>query len=294
VSGVVDFTIYKKQALFNGFFTRLSVSEVVMDWGLPNIASWWGNNTISVYFNNAGTVSALITVTIPDGFYTALDALNAVAVALNANTTISTAGVTFSVTNVGTRVVLAATSNFVVYWAGPNSGVSLARQLFTRQVLYPQYLPNGAVSPSTPVPPATGNLAANITCVSPLILGTNYVDIVSKELTYNQDLKDTTTAEVARDVIYRWYLAWDTIPGNDSLQLSPSGSLQTFPVYQGYRPFVQRRALPYPKQIAWNNTQSVGQVTFQVYDDQGRLIDTDKFALGANFQFQMSMLATEN
>ena len=120
------------------------------------------------------------------------------------------------------------------------------------------------------------------------------MDIVSPQLTYNQDLKDTTTAQISRDVIYRWYLAWDTIPGNDSLNLSPSGTLQTFPVYQGYRPFVQRRALPYPKQINWNNTQSVGQVQFQAYDDAGNLIDTEKFAQGANFQFQLSMLATEN
>jgi hypothetical protein len=42
-----NFFINKGQSLFNGFFNRLAVAEVLMDWGLPNVAEWWGNNTIN-------------------------------------------------------------------------------------------------------------------------------------------------------------------------------------------------------------------------------------------------------
>jgi hypothetical protein len=289
--GSGDFTINKPNSLFNGFFTRLAVNEVVMDWGLPNVAAWWGNDTFTVYINNAGTVAGPFTVALDDGFYSALDTLNALVTALN-NTPAVAAITTFTVGTSGTQVGLGAGKPFVVTW-NSNPALTtqqLSRQLFTSAVLYDTF--------TQPVPP----LAASITeiatyCVSPAVLGTRFVDIVSTQLTYNQDLKDNTTSRVQRDVLYRWYFAWDNQTGNDSLLIAvgpPSVTLQTFPVYQGYRPFLARRNLPYPKQIAWNNTQPIGQVSFQVFDDQNRLIDTNKFVDGANFQFQLSMLVTEN
>lgn len=281
--GSGDFIIAKNQSLFNGFFTRMAVSELVMDWGLPNIAAHWGNNSLTVYINNGGTVAGPFTVTLQDGFYSALDTLNALVTALNANSGVIGTSTTFSVGTSGTKVGLGATKNFVVVWDGV-TGKALARQLFTSAVLYTGALP----------PLAASITAAAIYCVSPLVLGTRYVDIVCPQLTYNQDLKDNTTAPVQRDVLYRWYLAWDTIPGNDSLSTGGGTTLQAFPVYQGYRPFVQRRALPYPKQISWNNTQPLGQVQFQVFDDSNQLINTSDFTGGANFQFQLSMLVTEN
>jgi hypothetical protein len=39
----------------------------------------------------------------------------------------------------------------------------------------------------------------------------------------------------------------------------------------GYRPFNYRRLYNPPKQIRWDNIQPVGNLTFQVYNDQGVL-----------------------
>jgi hypothetical protein len=295
--GSGDFTINKRQALFNGFFNRIAVTEVLMDWGIPNVADVWENNTITVV--NTGTAVTIGPVTIANGFYTAVQALQAVATAVNAAATAASDPLRLTVSFNGLDVLIsstgAGTSPFYFDWtSGVNPPYALARQLF----------------PSTQL----GAAAANTKFVmsSPRVLGTTYVDIVSPQLTYNQDLKDATTDLNSRDVLYRWYFADDNVPQPRELMpivypaVSPAPAVtiltQTLvPVIQGYAPFVIRRALPVPKQIRWEHTQPVGQVAFQVYDDRGRLIDTSLFARnattgdgGANFQFQLSLLLSEN
>ena len=299
-----DFLINKNNSLFNGFFHRIAVNEVVMDWGLPNVAQWWGNNFLTVLVNPGGgaTNGTAYTITVPDGFYSMIDLMRVVCSLLNAAPG-QTA--TFSVDAVvNTQVGIKSTQAFAVVWEQSASAATvpagsepyyvpqnaLARGLFSSSQLY-----TGAL------PLAVGNAAYTTTKVvlAPLVLGTRYVDFVSDQLTYNQDLKDNTTAAVQRDVLYRWYFAWDTQSGVNSLVPSSPPAPTTAPlfpyyVYQGYAPFNQRRILPYPKQIRWESSQPIGQVGFQVYDDRGRLLDTSQFTPSANFQFQMSMLLSEN
>jgi len=296
-----DFVINKNQSLFNGFFNRIAVNEVVMDWGLPNVAQWWGNNFLTVSVNPGGgaLTGDTYTVTLPDQFGSALDILNELVTALNA-----APGMTanWTVGTSGTRVGLGADQEFAVVWEQTATGTvpagsrptyqpqnALARSLFSSSQLY-------SVGPNVlPAPIVASQFALAQFVVSPLVLGTRYIDFVSPQLTYNQQLKDSTTAEYPRDVLYRWYFAWDTNSGVDTLVGSPPvPSLFPYYILQGYKPFNQRRILPYPKQILWENQQPLGQVGFQVYDDRGRLIDTTKFTPSANFQFQMSMLLSEN
>jgi len=295
-----NFTINKNQALFNGFFSRIAVNEVVLDWGIPNIAQAWGNNFLTVSVNPGGgaTTGTTYTITLADGFYSALDALNAIVLALNAASGMTA---TFSVdsTTLPSQVQLKSTQAFLVVWEQTPTGTvpsasrpyydpgnALARALFSSSQLY-QVPPN-----ALPAPVSATQFALLQRVMSPLILGTRYIDFVSPQLTYNQDLKDNTTAVNARDSLYRWYFAWDTNSGTDIITGTPS----VYPYYilQGYKPFNQRRILPYPKQIRWENSQPIGQVSFQVYDDRGRLIDTSLFTPSGNIQFQMSMLLSEN
>jgi hypothetical protein len=291
-----DFVINKAASLFNGFFNRIAVNEVVMDWGLPNVAQWWGNNFLTVSVNPGGgaVLGTTYTVVLPDQFGSALDILNALVTALNAAPGMTA---TFSVGTSGTRVGLGATQDFAVVWEQSATDATvpagtkpyyapqnaLARGLFSSSQLYTGVLPAPIIAPQFDVVQYV---------VSPLVLGTRYVDFVSPQLTYNQDLKDSTTAPIVRDAIYRWYFAWDTNSGTDILTGSPT--LYPYYIYQGYKPFNQRRILPYPKQIRWDNTAPIGQVGFQVFDDRGRLLDTSLFTPSANFQFQMSMLLSEN
>ena len=288
-----NFIINKNQSLFNGFFNRMAVEEIVMDWGIPNVAGYWGNTTLVVYTNVAGIVGGPFTVVLPDGFYSILEALNVIVAQLN----VAAAPTVFSVGNSGPLISLGATNPFVIYWdTTPTStyipGKALARALFSRDQLY-----TGAV------PPAAGSIVSSDEIIaSPLLLGTQYVDIVSQQLTYNQELKDATTAPIVRDVLYRYYLAWDQEPKYEQLLVAagpPPEYIDAFPIYQGYRPFLQRRFIAYPKQIRWSPEQPIGQVSFQSYDDEGRLINVANFPSsatsgGANYNFKMSMLLSED
>lgn len=289
-----DFLINKNQSLFNGFFHRVAVSEVVMDWGLPNVAEWWGNNFITVAVDTGAPTATTYTITVDQGFYSILEILSEIVSKLN-----SAPGqtATFSVGTSASQVALLATQDFVIYYpqtaadpvipagAAPNydKAYYLGRGLFSSDQMYTGALPAPIVAPQ---------FSGVYPIVSPLVLGTRYVDIVSPQLTYNQDLKDNTTAQYQRDVLYRWYLAWDGNAGVETLAGPPT----LFPYYvlQGYKAFNQRRVLPYPKQIRWESRQPIGQVSFQSYDDRGRLIDVTKFTPNANYQFQMSMLLSEN
>lgn len=257
--GSGNFTINKNQNLFNGFFNRIAVNEIVVDWGLPNISPYWGNNTFSVTLS--GALTGTFTIVLTGGFYTVKQALDEIVTALNSATT---AGL-FEIQNIGFTEALqidqgVSATSFVI-----NTG-PLARQLFASAAI--------GVTPSI-LQPVT----------SPRIVGTAYIDIVSENLTYNQKVRDSTTNPTQRDVLYRWYFAYDNVP------IPLDG--YNFPILQGYDPFVARRTPPVVKQIRWSESQPIGQVGFQVYDDQGRIIDTTQFTSGANFQFQMSCLLSE-
>lgn len=291
-----DFTINKNQSLFNGFFHRIAVNEVVMDWGLPNVAEWWGNNFIIVGVDDgSGPLATTYVVTIDQGFYSILEVLNAIVTQLNAAPG-QTA--TFSVGTSSSQVGLLATQDFIIYYpqvatdplipagSAPNydRAYYLGRALFSSDQMYAN-----SVMPAPIIAPQFNSIYP---IVSPLVLGTRYVDIVSTQLTYNQDLKDSTTAQYQRDVLYRWYFAWSE--QSQVEQLAGPPTVYPFYVIQGYKAFNQRRVLPYPKQIRWDNSQPIGQVSFQSYDDRGRLIDVTKFTPNANYNFQMSMLLSEN
>lgn len=261
--GSGNFTINKQQSLFNGFFNRIAVSEVVMDWGIPNVATYWNNYQFSVTVS--GAISGTQVVSLADGFYSVEEILDAIV--LDLNTLFATPGLFVVVQSPGFPTHELAIDQSVSVSSFVINNTTLARSLFTSAQI-------GAVA-------NTFQLVQ-----SPLVLGTRYIDIVSSQLTYNQDLKDSTTAAVVRDVLYRWYLAYDNVP-------MPTDGYG-FPVLQGYESFNTRRPIAYPKQIRWSPEQPIGQVAFQAYDDEGRIIDTTNFPLGGNFQFQMSMLLSED
>lgn len=258
--GSGNFTINKNQNLFNGFFNRIAVNEIVVDWGIPNIATWWGNDTFSVTLS--GAIAGTFTVTLTNGFYTVTQILSELVSSLNTAT--ATAGL-FEVQSLGFTQALQIDQGVSVTSFVINNGL-LARSLFASTSI------GATASPLYPV-------------TSPKVLGTTYIDITSENLTYNQKVRDSTTNPLSRDVLYRWYFSYDNVP----IPVDADG----FPVLQGYDPFITRRTPPVVKQVRWSESQPIGQVAFQVYDDQGRIIDTTNFPSGANFQFQMSCLLSE-
>ena len=215
-----NFSITRPQSILNGFFNRIATTEVVLEWDLPNISAVIGNNDFTV---NVGGTST--TINLPTAFMTVKQCLDALVSLLNAAAT----GVTFSITQTNGVTSLTGSGAFFV------EGGVLAFMLGI----------------DTDVAPAT-----SFAIIQPDLRQWRYLDFVSPNLTYNQDLKDATTNTTSRDVLCRWYMDWEEQP-----QLDGYG----FPILMSYTPFCARRLFNPPKQIRWDSIQPVGQLTFQVY-----------------------------
>lgn len=242
-----DFVINKKYSIMNGFFHRLAVTEVVVDWCVDNISATTKNNILTV------DIAAVIsTVTLDDGSYTVAQALDALIIKLNA----SALGVTFSLTDGPGYKILHGDGNFAIV----ETDLSIQLNLYS----------------------GVADTDFDINC--PVLLPYTYIDITSPELTYNQALKDTTTNDFEQNVLYRWYLAWDTPVAVDAYN---------YPIYQGYERFIARRVLPFPKQIRWENNMPVGQLSFKVFSSNGLLLSPAQTGNG-EFEWKMTLLVSEN
>ena len=243
-----DFLINKGQSILNGFFTRLGVVEVVLDWCVDNISNITQNSSLAVQ-----TSTGTHLVQLDDGQYTVKGCLDALIAALNA---VPGIGMTFSIyQNPAGFVDISGSAPFTI-------------------------LPGNLQQELNLTPDVSGGLFP-VNC--PVLLPYTYLDFVSNQLTYNQDLKDTTTNPIERNVLYRWYLAWDNEPSYDAYG---------YPILQGYKRFIQRRYIPFPKQIKWDARQPIGQLSFQVYNSQGNLMLRNQ-AFNGEIEWKMTCLVSE-
>ena len=253
---VCDFTISKNYSLQNGMFHRIAVNEIVLDWYIENISVALGNHIFQVTI--AGTTYTASFATNGGGFYDVAECLDVIVAELN--TAAGVAG-TFSIQPLSNGVPgheLSCTAAFAVL-----PGL-LQGQLNIEPNVVATYQPIG----------------------SPRLQSFKYIDFVCNDLTYNQAVKDATSANNgAADVLYRWIFSWDN-NGYDVVDK------YGYPILQGYKPFQARRYLSFPKQIRWESNMPVGNLRFQVWGN-GRVIPP-AIAASANFQFQMTLLLSEN
>jgi hypothetical protein len=227
------FTIVKNQALFNGFFNRIALTEIVFPYYIPNI-----NERTSQIIVNGNTI------TIPAlGFYTQDQLAQALEFGIFAT------GISLNVIYQYGRFVFTTNDGSTLTFARGNFGGTGARldqfQLF-------DLLNMGPINTV-----ASSSHRTGITNVQ----YTEYVDIVSSQLTYNQSLKDASSDPIVRDVLARVYI--------ESVNADTLG-----------RPTIIYRQFSTPKQIKWDPTQPLGNVSFEVFDDKGELLSAH---LGAQF-----------
>jgi hypothetical protein len=259
-----NFIINKTNSIFNGFFNRIAMNELVLDWCIPNVAAYFENNELTVTLTSGPVTN---TITLADGHYLIADVLDSIVTQLNDAGAFGPG--TFELQDASGNAWVAGTSYGTVFLATVGGGT------FTI----------GASNLQAQLGLATGVAAANsFPVICPKLLPYYYIDFVSPQLTYNQDLKDNTTSSVARDVLYRWVFAYDNV--------APPLDRYGYPILQGYKEFVTRRYLSYPKQILWNPKTPLGQLSFQVYTSNGDLLDPT--AIGGEMEYQMSLLFSEN
>ena len=243
-----SFTITRPQSILNGFFTRIGTTEVVLEWNVPNVSVDLSNDVVTIDLSGSVSGTNTVTVNVPTGFYTQAALLNWLVSALNTASSGLGPVPTWSISATTVPGQFALTTNALV-------DVTLTGTLVPFLFGVPTFGPYL-------IGPGGGPALAGILLVPADLRPVRYLDFVSANLTYNQDLKDSTTAVTARDVLCRWYFAFDNPPALDAYN---------FPILMGYTPFVLRRTFSPPKQIKWAANQPIGQLAFQVYDDTNKL-----------------------
>ena len=271
-----DFSINKNENILAGFFTRFGVVEIVLDYSIPNIALYYGTNTLSI---TVGEITHIITI--PDGNYDVSAVMDAIKNELNK-------GSNETPTNPSANLF----PNIEFSWFGLPSNYNF-----------------GAEDLTNPGSPQTQDFTINDTPLARMLRFTRnsaqplhavqnpnlmppqlkYLDFVCTNITYQQGLKDGSTSNVVRDVLYRWNFGWDNV-----YTLDDAG----YPINQGYLPFVQRRYLNFPKQVKWDTAQPIGQLNFQVYNSNGEIvsvnIDTTQNLEGkGSLEWSMGLLVSE-
>jgi hypothetical protein len=237
VSTAWNFNIQRNQSILNGFFTRIGTTEVTLEWFLPNGAVWEQFPIDITYGANAPLTFTPNAQT----SYTVKDMLDAIVAFVN-----ETYAAAIEVVDVDGAIYIQAQDEAtdIEYSVSP-----LTTAL-------------GIVNP-------TGAAISHLIS-APDLRPVRYLDFVSSQLTYNQELKDGSTKQDVRDVLCRWYFAYDEPPPLDAYN---------FPILMGYTPFVLRRTFSPPKQIRWSPQQVLGNITFQVYTNTGILVDA-AFGIG--------------
>lgn len=281
-----DFQITRNQAILNGFFTRIALTEIVFPYYIPNINAY--TNQLYYKINGGATAS----ITLPKGFYTPDEIASQVETLLQAGglasaTVIynppSTTGTTYAPSSF---LIETNTADTVQFLRGnttslPNSSTSVNRfQLFDLMKL-------------------------NSDDSDTIFGGTTrcrymeYIDVVCTQLTYNQDLKDSSSDPAPRDVLARIYLE------TENEQIAPvwNGTKVIVPAtvaIPGTYPFTIYRQFKTPKQILWNKTQPVGNLRFELFDNHGQPLDSGLYAFdpvtGNSLMpdWRMTLLISEN
>lgn len=240
-----DFQITKKSSILNGFFTRIGTTEVVLEWVVPNVDVIKNGGFT---YDTTGTLPSENTFGLA-GFYNMEEAVNALIEELNTFT--AETGLTWTVQGLlGGGVLITVTGGV----AGNTFAVDspLLIQMFKQNL-------SGTFG-------ATGVIEFEFKIALADLRPTRYIDIVCNQLTYNQSVKDASTSSNERDVLCRWYFDQDYPVPNDAYG---------YPILMGYSPFYLRRLFNPPKQIQWETNIPIGNLSFQLYNERGLLVDVN-------------------
>lgn len=259
VSSPWDFQITKQQNNQIGYFSRIGTTEVVLEWCTENVNSNLNNTNFSVDISGIGGLndSELLFDTLDSGMYTVEEALNNLVEKMNTNSI----GAVFSLVQVNGETYI---------------DCSGAVFTFGEEKLLDQLdISSGESFPYT-------NHESQFAVICPDLRPYRYIDFVSPDLTYAQDVKDSSTATNNFDVLCRWYFAEETQESVDGLG---------FPILMGYRRFCRRRIFNPPKQIKWDKDLPIGNLRFQVFGNDGKLLTFQSYT---NNNWLMTLQLSEN
>ena len=294
--------INKQTPMLFGYMTRVSLTEVNINWDIPNVLPI--NNTLTLALYDPSQVFIKnIRISIPAtygiGYYPAPRLISSVVANLNTATTslgITWDGVVESIINTGAittqqvsnnpRFVLESIGGFfrilpcnVGYWETniPGTGLYLPplEDDLTNMMGFTPFVVTRAEDALTNAPLPVVPYYAFIYGGYASCQYTPYVDIVSKLLTKNQNVADNSSAKNnTGSKLARIYLNRDDITTREiTATYDASGILvSTSDNAVGTSCFTLRREFKTPKVISWNTTENVDIIDIEVLDYKGRPI----------------------
>ena len=241
-----DVLLTSRQNFLNGFFTRVALTEVRIPWYLPTLTA--RNNVIVLQYFPAVGPPATYVLTLTPGWYTPTTLASELQRVIR-----------LPIVNGGANLPL-----FTVAYSGTQYNFTASSNVAGEEFTFlPQAVATATARTSVYEMMNWINNYVATTQISgvPTMLSTEFIDIVSSQLTYAQNVKDGDTGKVNRDVVARIYLAKD--------------GLDNDPASLGSTPFIIYRQFQTPKQIQWDKNLPIGQLSFQLYDDAGQPLTTN-------------------
>jgi hypothetical protein len=262
-----NFSISSPGALIYGYFSKIIVSQVQMQYNIPTVS--FNRNDVLIVALPVGPT--FVSITIPYGFYPPSDLASALQSLINANPTLAPLNMTVAFDpKDGFTFTSVAASNF--YFPNPSTATGNADEI---ERVYKTYRLLGITLANSVA--ATSQVSA----IYPNFLFTPYIDIYSDVLTNYQDVKDTNTATTKfKGLIARVYLS-----STGNIQSTSNASAL------GTEPFVMTADLNTPKIIQWTPDIAVPSIDIQLFDQYSQLIPGP--AEGFSTEFQMTLLCVE-
>jgi hypothetical protein len=301
----------------NGFIKRLALTEVNMEWNVPNVNSY--NNKFAIGLTSSdisngdpdvATVNEIILrVEIATGFYTPTELALELQTKLNAD--LSSANVLVGGATEELKVIVEPKTLYITLVADlgtslgeffvPYESVAPFTKVDTANCTMYEMLGFGSLLTSSSLSPSSGSARYEIYGNYASYLYTRYIDITSENLTKKQEVKDSSTQppEIgASNLLARLYVA---PPGLSESRFDISGSGCNI---VGTRPFILYKEYNTPKYIYWDAREFINLIDIKVYDDKGRPIyeqveqlDINAgagYSAGNTAEFQLTILASEN
>jgi hypothetical protein len=297
------FSLYKGQSVLDGFIKRMALTEVNMEWNVPNVNTYNNKFALGIQGPDVSGGYYQVNITVPTGFYTPSELVeyleDAVATDIsNANPFDlgKDADIVFTLDSKTLYLTIECDTTDDIFISIPilNNGPDILNCTMYEMLGLSILLTSQVAALATPFTKIVGSY--------PSYLYTRYIDIVSENLTKKQDVKDSSTQppeQGGSNLLARVYIAHSGL-SESRFDISGVGCNIV-----GTRPFQLYKEFKTPKYIYWDGREFINLIDIKVYDDMGRPLyeqitgvieDEEENILvsGNTAEFQITILASEN
>jgi len=258
---VNDLYINKQETLVQGYFTRLALTELNFNWDIPNVNAY--NNTMNLVFYYAPGLFFPLKISIAENFYGMADLATAVQNALNSA--------------IAAVPVLAPlyTMNFIVEPENRQFRLVNTNGSAKKFGISPLgKVEKGSTDLCDVMGFATADPAVEANIVQSgyaTMLYTPYFDIVSRQLTKKQNVRDSGTSDTTgQNLLARVYINPFGIVPNPAAAISPAPPEKD--AILGAKPFTIHYEFQNPKQVYWDTKEFINVIDLQLLDNKGRVL----------------------